>query len=45
MFDPIAFLAVIIESKAVLDIPNMLPILINMIRQALAPMLPLMPGA
>jgi hypothetical protein len=40
MFDPIAFLAVIIESKAILDVPDMLPILINMIGQALAPMLP-----
>jgi len=45
MFDSIAFLAVMIESKAVLDVADMLPILINMIRQALAPMLPLMPGA
>jgi hypothetical protein len=45
MFDPIAFLAVMIESKAVLDVPDMLAILINVIGQALAPMLPLVPGA
>ena len=45
MFDPVAFLAVVIESKAVLDVPNMLPILINMICQALTPIHPLVPGA
>jgi hypothetical protein len=45
MFDPVAFLAAMIESKAVLDVPNVPSILINMIRQALTPITPLVPGA